>query len=281
MKKLKLITGRVVDIISETFDTVTIQLKANEKDYGPGQFLTINPAQFNELASIVTYLKKLKKKQENSRAYSIGSTRLDKNILLTIKINDFCFIKNKYLPVLSPFLTCNFSKNRILQFHGYSGTYVIEKKITKQIDGIFYITAGSGIVPNFSLLNDCLNKKLTINFHILININKALSDVIYQNELTYMAKQHCKVLKIIYFLTQEKRSNYFYGKPNFHFIYSLLINKIGSIAVYACGPSNNKWSKLAAFQINVCLKNKFTEAIIFFVKKIGLTKKQFKYESYD
>lgn len=281
MKKLKLITSRVIDIISETSDTVTIQLKTNSKNYRPGEFLTINPTQFNELASIAEYLKKFKKKQENNRAYSIGSVRFDKSILLTIKINDFCFIKNKYLPVLSPFLTCNFSKNRIIQYYGYGGTYVIEKKITEQIDGIFYITAGSGIIPNFSLITNCLNKKLIINFHILININKTQSDIIYQNRLTQMVKPHCKILKIIYFLTQEKRRNYFYGKPNFNFIYDILINKIEYVAIYACGPSNNKWTKLAAFQINAYLKNKFTETVIYFVKKFGLTKKQFKYESYD
>src|SRR3990167_4241782 len=115
-----------------------------------------------------------------------------------------------------------------------------------QAEQVLHLCAGSGIVPNFSLLKDQLhNDKNPHLHHILIDVNRTINDIIYHKELEALAKAHPKRFQLIHLLTREEHpgqygAHFFKGRLTKDFIQRLLKSP-DKVRVYACGAGITKW----------------------------------------
>src|SRR6185295_8268057 len=85
--KVRQFEATVSAVVRETPDSTTLffSTPAGRPDYLPGQFLTIRPHQFPEIAGFVAFLEKQKGKKEPARAYSLCSAPHEPEIAVTIK----------------------------------------------------------------------------------------------------------------------------------------------------------------------------------------------------
>jgi ring-1,2-phenylacetyl-CoA epoxidase subunit PaaE len=180
---MDLLQLRIKKIIRETKDTITIQLYSAdgaEVHYEAGQFLTFI---FNRGNNAIR------------RSYSFSSTpRIDEFMAVTVKrvING----------QVSRFLIDHISRDYLLTSLTPSGRFIIETNSVLRRQ-IFFIAAGSGITPIFSLLKKILAEEpLTSIF--LIYQNHDEKSIIFRKQLEEMEKKHPLQLKWINLLSKPK-----------------------------------------------------------------------------
>src|SRR5262249_53956130 len=148
----------VADVTVETPDTTTLVLfTGNDRlEYRAGHFLTLDPHQFTALDRFTAYLEDLKGKKEPPRAYSLTSAPYEKQIAITIKEEPYLSGVPQSPPLLSPLLVRRTPRGTRMTITGFTGPYVLPEDIEQRTDHLVHVVAGSGSVPNFSILKDSL-----------------------------------------------------------------------------------------------------------------------------
>ena len=174
----------VADVIVETPDTSTLVFfTGNDRlDYTAGHFLTIDPKQFEALDRFTAFLEHLKGKPEPPRAYSMSSSPHERYLAVTVKEERFVPNVTKYPPLLSPLLVKRTVAGMRLVVTGFTGPYTLPADITSKTDHIVHLCAGSGSVPNLSILKFALVNHPTLR-HTFIYSNKTWDDVIFRGTL--------------------------------------------------------------------------------------------------
>jgi ring-1,2-phenylacetyl-CoA epoxidase subunit PaaE len=178
---MDLLNLQVKNIIAETSDSKTFileEINQQKIKYEAGQFLTF-------LIQANT--------QEIRRSYSLSSSPLiDKYLAITIKRVENGLVSRDWLEHLQV--------GDILQSLVPTGRFTLETNRDNQRD-IFFIAAGSGITPIFSLLKKALNtepqSKIT-----LIYANKKPSNTIFYEELERLSHQLAGQFKLIHLFSQ-------------------------------------------------------------------------------
>lgn len=215
MDQLKL---KVRKIIPETTDAATILLESadgKKMEYEAGQFLTFI---FN------------REGLEVRRSYSFSSTP---------EIDEFPAITIKRIPngAVSRFLLDHLQKDEILTALPASGRFTIDTHpdLKRQV---FFISAGSGITPVFSLLRKII-KKEPLTQITLIYQNRDEHSAIFGKLLHELEKKHRDQLKWINLLSRpEKHPHASHRLTN-----SLLEKLVNThllpgreVLFYLCGP---------------------------------------------
>lgn len=285
-KKIRAIKGVVVNAYKETKDSWTLNIWVHPQDrqYKAGQFISINPHQFNELKDFIAYLEHKKNKKEPIRAYSLASSPHEEYVSITIKPEVY-HPSDDFPPLLSPILASDFLLGREIEFMGYTGAYVIPQDLEATTKQIIHITAGSGVVPNFAIIKDELhtNKSPHIK-HNLIIVNKTIKDIIYHQKLTELQNNFADRLTITHFLTQETNTNnwgssYRQGRPALKDVQSLILDKEHTL-FFACGPAITKWQKKQALALGLELKPRFMEWVDSVIEELQINKKKYFKEVY-
>jgi 3-ketosteroid 9alpha-monooxygenase subunit B len=284
-KKIRTIAGVLHRARQETRDSWTLDIAVadSDRDYKAGQFISIDPHQFVELADFIKYFEFHKGKVEPIRAYSLSSAPHEDYVSITIRPESYHASPSAYPPLLSPFLASDLFLGRPIEFEGYTGAYTMPED-SSALTHALHVVAGSGIVPSYSVIKDeLLAKKSNIN-HTLIYVNKSYDNIIFHQELRKLEELFAERLKVYYFLTREERNqtwpaNYYYGRPHAELLKQLLEHKEKSV-VFACGPAVTKWQKKEAALKNEVLQPRFMEWVNETIEKIGIDKKRFKREVY-
>ena len=216
---MDLLQLKVREIIPETTDTITMVLESNDGkkiNYQAGQFLTFI---FNH------------GDKEIRRSYSFSSTP---------GIDDFPAITIKRITngEISRLLQEQVKKDDCLTSLQPSGRFTIEtdKNASRQI---FFITAGSGITPVFSLLKKILvEEPMTKIF--LIYQNHDENNIIFKKQLARIEKKYPQQLKWINLLSKPKKHPH-----TSHRLTNILLEKIvlsnlsanRKVLFYLCGPA--------------------------------------------
>jgi len=189
----------VADVIVETPDTSTLVLfTGNDRlDYKAGHFLTIDPHQFEALDRFTAFLEHLKGKAEPPRAYSMCSAPHERYLAVTVKEERFVPKATKYPPLLSPLLVKRTVRGMRLVVTGFTGPYTLAPDIDAHTDHIVHVCAGSGSVPNLSILKFALAHHPGLR-HTFVYSNKTWSDVIYRDTLAELAASHPDRLKVVH-----------------------------------------------------------------------------------
>ncbi len=284
-KKLRPIRAVVVKAEQETPDTWTLHLFVSDedKDYQAGQFISIAPQQFPELADFTKYFEYQKGKKEQVRAYSLTSAPHEKYLAITIKPEVYEALPQSYPPLLSPLLASNGLVGREIEILGYTGAYIIPQDLGS-LDHVVHLCAGSGIVPNFSILKDQLiNHKNPEVKHTLIYVNKTFNDIIFHEPLNQLARKYPERFNIKYFMTQENFNPhdpaYVPGRPSIGQVRDLVSDPKKAL-FFACGAAITKWQKKHAEETGTSPRPRFMEWVAEIMEELSVDKKQFKREIY-
>jgi ferredoxin-NADP reductase len=284
-KRIKELEVMVADVVVETPDTSTLVLfTGNDRlDYKAGHFLTIDPHQFEALDRFTAFLEHLKGKSEPPRAYSMCSAPHERYLAVTVKEERFVPNVTKYPPLLSPLLVKRTVRGMRLVVTGFTGPYTLPPDITSQTAHIVHVCAGSGSVPNLSILKFALANHPTLR-HTFVYSNKTWQDVIFRDTLEELAANHPDRLKVVHTLTRETSEDRFgpcvrKGRVDEALLRELIPDP-AECFVFLCGPGISKWDREAARETGTAVQPKFIETALATLREIGVPDSRIKRESY-
>jgi len=275
----------VADVIQETSDTTTLILfTGNERlDYQPGHFLMIDPHQFDGLERFIAFLEDLKGRKEPGRAYSMSSAPHEKYVAITVKEERYISGQTKYPPLLSPLLVKRIVRGSRLIVTGFTGPYTLPADIESTTPHLVHICAGSGSVPNFSMLKHALmhHRKLR---HTFIYSNRTWDEVIFRDQLARMAADNPDRLRVVHTLTRGNAPSAFEIEVQRGRVNAELIRKsvpdLSEARFYVCGPAISVWDRVAARETGVDPQPRFMESVLTSLYSLGVKKSQIATESY-
>jgi len=284
-RRIKELEAVVVDVIRETADTTTLVLfTGNEHmDYQSGHFLTVDPHQFEGLERFTAFLEDLKGKKEPARAYSMSSAPHERYIAITVKEERYVSGTTKFPPLLSPLLVHSTPRGTRLAIIGFTGPYTLTDRIRSKTEHIVHICAGSGSVPNVSILKHALQFEPQLR-HTFIYSNRTWDDVIFRATLDSLAHLHPDRMKLVHTLTRETNANVFGPQVRSGRISKALLNEVipdpSACHFFVCGPAISQWDRLLAHEKGVEPTPRFMESVLADLAGLGVKRDQITRESY-
>ena len=284
-RRIKELEVMVADVIVETPDTSTLVFfTGNDRlDYKAGHFLTIDPHQFEALDRFTAFLEYLKGKAEPPRAYSMCSAPHERYLAVTVKEERFVPTVTKYPPLLSPLLVKRTVRGMRLVVTGFTGPYTLAPDIASKTDHVIHICAGSGSVPNISILKFALEHHPTLR-HTFVYSNKTWDDVIFRQTLAELAGRHPDRLRVVHTLTREEKASMFGPHVRKGRVDQTLLRELIPDAsapfVYLCGPGISKWDRETARNAGTEPQPRFIESVLADLRSIGVPDARIKRESY-
>ena len=275
----------VADVVRETPDTTTLILfTGNERlDYRPGHFLTIDPHQFDGLERFIAFLEDMKGRREPPRAYSMSSAPDERYLAITVKEERYISGQTRYPPLLSPLLVKRAFRGTRIVLTGFTGPYTISDDIETKTSHLVHICAGSGSVPNFSILKHALAHYPKLR-HTFIYSNRTWEDVIFKDQLTELVRARTDSLRIVHTLTRETDDHRFHpdvrkGRLSASLI-AELVPDLSEAFFYVCGPAISAWDRAAARETGRELQPRFLESVLMALESLGVKQNQITRESY-
>jgi ferredoxin-NADP reductase len=284
-RRIKQIETMVADVVQETPDTNTLYLftGSDRLEYEAGHFLTIDPHQFEALERFTAYFEDVKGKREPPRAYSMSSAPHEKYLAITVKEERYERGVTRYPPLLSPLLVKRTARGHRLVVTGFTGPYVLPPDVESRTDHLVHLVAGSGAVPNFSILKHALTFSPSLR-HTFICSNKTHADVIFRRPLEDLQARFPENLRLVHALTREE--NVFAYGPTFRkgrvtaTLLRDLIPDPSSCLVFACGPAIGTWDRAAARARGEEPKPRFMESALAALAEVGVPEDRITTESY-
>jgi ferredoxin-NADP reductase len=282
--RIKELEVMVAEVIRETPDTSTLVLfTGNDRlEYQPGHFLTIRPQQFKSLDRFCKYFEDLKGRKEPARAYSLVSAPHERHLAVTVKEERYVSGLTKYPPLLSPLLVWRTLPGTRMVVTGFGGPYVLPQDCETRTDHIVHICAGSGSVPNVSILKHCLAQDMKIR-HTMIYGNKTWEDVIFRSQLEDLCRLHPDKLRVVHALSREPSltaaENVRPGRVGESLIRELIPDPT-AVEVFACGPGITKFDRVAAREKGEEPQPRFLESVLDALETIGVPDERIHHESY-
>jgi 3-ketosteroid 9alpha-monooxygenase subunit B len=284
-RRIKEMEVMVADVVVETPDATTLVLfTGNDRlEYSAGHFLTIDPHQFPALERFTSFLEDLKGRREPPRAYSMCSAPHERQLAVTVKEERYVSGTTKFPPLLSPLLTKRTTRGMRLVVTGFTGPYTLPADISSKTDHIVHVCAGSGSVPNFSMLKFALVHYAALR-HTFIYSNKTWQDVIFRDELARLALAHPDRLTVVHTLTRESNAAIFgpavrKGRIDLPLLREMIPQPQDCYA-YVCGPGISQWDIVAARETGTPPEPRFLETVLSQLERIGVPKDRIKRESY-
>ena len=274
----------VSDIVTETPDTVTLVLDLGRPaSYKAGQYVTIDPHQFIGLAPFVGFLEHLKGRREAPRAYSMSSDPTEP-LAITIKEEFYEAGRTPYPPLISGFLVHQVRTGDRMTVVGFAGAYVFPDDVESRAEHILHLCAGSGSVPNFSMIKDSLRRHRNLR-HTLLYSNKTWDDVIFRDQLTQMSAECPSRLRVVHSLTRQTtlvsgNADVRSGRIGRDLLAATLEAEPTSL-VYACGPAVSVWEKRDSSTRGVAPPPpRFLETMLAELETLGLPRSRLKIEAF-
>lgn len=284
-RRIKELEAMVAEVVVETHDTVTLVLfTGNERlDYEPGNFLTIDPHQFEGLERWTAYLEDLKGKREPPRAYSMASAPSERYVAFTVKEELYQRGVTKYPPLLSPLLVRRVQRGQRLTIVGFTGPYTLPPDVISRTDHLVHLVAGSGSVPNYAILKHSLALLPELR-HTFIYSNKTWGDIIFRRQLEELRERHPDRLRVVHTLTRDETAarrgpDVRQGRVSAELLRELIPDPTACL-VYACGPAVGPIERRAAKERGELPQPRFLEAALAAVEAAGVPKERVKTESY-
>ncbi|QRK09196.1 oxidoreductase [Archangium violaceum] len=275
----------VTDVRMETHDTATLFLDFGQErpEYRAGQFINIDPHQFRVLGHFATYLQEQKGRKEPARSYSLASAPHEPLVAITVKDEEFIPGFTRYPPLLSPYLVHGHLTGTKMRVLGFMGPYVLPDDVEERTDHIVHVIAGSGAVPNFSIIKDALHRGLGPR-HTVIATNKTWGDILYRETFEALERAHPDKLRVVHNLTRETDESRFgptvrKGRINEALLEELIPDR-ATCLVYVCGPAITPWDRRKALETRTPATPRFMETVLGHLHTMGIDDKRIKRESY-
>src|SRR5688572_31511226 len=183
------ITSKVASIRPEAPLSVTVRLDLGGApfSYRPGQYIEIDPHQFDDLAPEIRDLEEKKGMPEMPRSFSLSSDALDPSFVeISVKQNPK---DGPYHQLLAPFFVSRLKPGRTITFSGPNGRYCLPEAAPAGITGFLHLCAGSGVAPNRGRIQHAVSK-VWPQKHLLLLQNRTPEDVFFKDEWRDLAERH-------------------------------------------------------------------------------------------
>jgi ferredoxin-NADP reductase len=282
---VKELEAAVAEVIRETPDTSTLVLAFGNAPlhYEAGQFLTIDPHQFEELDRFVSFFEDLKGRREPPRAYSMSSAPHEPHIAFTVKEELYISGGTKYPPLLSPVLVRRTPPGTRFMIRGFAGPYILTNKILTKTNHLFHICAGSGIVPNFAIIKSALVTHPEVR-HTLLYSSRTWDDIIFRIQFDALSSAHPDQLTVIHTLTREKNlpapcSNVRTGRID-PALLKEFVPAPPKCHFFVCGPAISAFDRELARQKGEAPQPRFMESVLANLTALGVSRDQITHEAY-
>ncbi len=167
---------------------------------------------------------------------------------------------------------------------GFAGAYVFPDDVESRAEHILHLCAGSGSVPNFSMIKDSLRRHTTLR-HTLLYSNKTWEDVIFRDQLAQMAVDYPSRLRVVHSLTRQTtpvpgQADVRAGRIGRELCREALAAEPTSL-VYACGPAVSVWEKReSAARGGPPPPPRFLETMLAELEVLGLPRSRLKVEAF-
>lgn len=275
----------VEERVMESPDTVTLVFATTPEtlSYRAGQFLTIDPRQFAACRPALAYLEHQKGKREMPRAYSMASAPHEPRLAITIKEESYEPGTHPHPPLLSPFLVHACFPGVRMTAVGFTGPYTLPPDVEQRTGHILHIVAGSGAVPNYSMLKDSLHRHPKLR-HTFLSSNRSWADICFRDSLLALERAHPDRLKVINTLTRQEDFSGTTGTVRQGRVTAALLEELlpdpGTAFAYVCGPAITAWERRAALESKTAATPRFLESTLQLLLARGLTPDRVKRESY-
>jgi 3-ketosteroid 9alpha-monooxygenase subunit B len=282
-RRVRELEVEVVQARRDTPDTTTLFMSTGDEpiEYEAGHFCTIDPHQFGELEHFTAYLEDQKGQREKPRAYSMASAPHEEHLAITIKEERYESGETPYPPLLSPLLTYYIQEGRRLVISGFTGAYTFPADVCERTGHILHVCAGSGIVPNRSLIKESLHRGDPLR-HTLLFSNKTRQDIIYFEEFEVLREQYPDRLDVIHCITREDPTAIRGARSGR--ISEELLREVApgpsKVMAYSCGPGITPYERRAARAKGETPEPRFVENMVALLQEHGLDKKQIRQESW-
>lgn len=276
---------KVTGVRMETHDTATLYLDFGQErpEYRAGQFLNMDPHQFHALGRFAAYLQEHKGRKEPARSYSLASAPHEPLVAITVKREDYISGATPYPPLLSPHLVHGHLTGTRIRVLGFMGPYVLPDDVEERTDHLVHIVAGSGTVPNFSIIKDALHRGLKPR-HTVLCSNKTWCDILYREAFEELERAYPGKLRVVHTLTRELDGSRFAPSVRKGRIREALLEELiperTTCMVYVCGPAITPWERRKALETGKPATPRFMEAVLGHLRALGLEDKRIKRESY-
>jgi ferredoxin-NADP reductase len=211
------------------------------------------------------------------------STPDERYLAITVKEEVYDKAGMKYPPLLSPFLVHHPLKGASMEVTGYAGGYYLPEDIANRTDHVVHLCAGSGSVPNVSMIKWGLAHVPGLR-QTFIYSNKTWNDVIYRDELARMEAAHADRLRVVHALTREPETFAYTDRVRRGRVSPDLIRElVGDVArayFFACGPAITVWEKRAAKAEGREPAPRFMESVHAAMQTLGVPKDHFREEAF-
>jgi ferredoxin-NADP reductase len=271
----------VADVVVETPDTVTAFLDLGQPvTYRAGQYVSIDPHQFPALGSMTRYLEHLKGRHEPPRAYSMSSAPHEPYVAITIKEEVYDGVM-PYPPLISGYLVHQLRAGDRIAVTGFAGAYVLPEDV--KADHILHLCAGSGSVPNVSMIKDSLLRHPNLR-HTFVYSNKTSQDVIFRAALAQLQAEHRDRLKVIHTLTREAgitspNEDIRSGRVTLEMLREIFDREPNTI-VYSCGPAVSVWERRAHAAQGTTPTPRFLETMQAYLTELAVPRERIKVEAF-
>src|SRR5262249_28328185 len=133
---------------------------------------------------------------------SMASAPDERYLAITVKEERYFSGVSRFPPLLSPLLVKRMPRGSRIVITGFRGPYTVPDDIESRTEHLVHICAGSGVVPNFSILKDALQRHTKLR-HTLIYSNRMWEDVIFRDALAALERENPGRLRVVHTLTRE------------------------------------------------------------------------------
>ena len=227
----KLLSLSVSKLYRETRDAMRIVFTSTDSfSYKSGQFLTL-------LVTIAD--------STHRRCYSLCSSPYAEELPAIV-------VKRTRGGLVSNYLCDTLSVGQQLRTLPPMGSFTIEYDASRH-RRYFFIAAGSGITPLFSLIKSILIRESTSEVH-LIYANRSSSEIILSEGLNLLQQQHPKRLQLLHILKEKanKLPNSYIGRLQPSLLKKLLTPHIGELQqchYFLCTPPSLRLSLFGYLKI--------------------------------
>lgn len=277
-------TAVIMEAVVETDDTRTLILDLGARaSYCAGQYVTIDPHQFEGLSAFVAYLEHAKGRREAPRAYSMSSAPHEPHVAVTIKEEVYEVGQTTYPPLLSGFLVHHLRAGDLVVVRGFLGTYTLSDEVAARTEHVLHLCAGSGSVANVSILKDALLRHPRLR-HTFVYSNRTWQDVIFRDALEQIREQYADRLRVIHSLTREPNppscgGDVHLGRIGLDLLRPVLAHEPTSF-VYVCGPAVTVRQRRASAVQGLTPAPRFMETMLDHLEVLHVPRARIKIESY-
>jgi ferredoxin-NADP reductase len=279
------VTLNLIRRVRETADTSTLVFErpTDLPPYQAGQFLTLDPKQFAAVRPWLTFLEHAKGRKELVRAYSMSSAPFEPELAVTIKEEAYEPTVHPYPPLISGYLVHGIAPGTAVKAVCFTGPYVLPADIEQKTDQIVHIVAGSGAIPNFSILKESLRAHPKLR-HLFLYSNKTWADICFREALAALEQEHPAQLRVVHTLTREPDAtrlgpNVRAGRISLPLLQELVPDPQQPF-FYVCGPAITNHQRRIALASGGRAEPRFLEQVVDFLEQLGAPKTKVKREAY-